>query len=288
MQRFNLIQTATAVAAGAIMMAGASSAFAQSAVLKVTGTITPPACTPSFAGGDTVDFGNVTAGGDYNDIGTKQTTLQISCTAPRYIAFKVRDDRNGTQVGMGQDIIPRLAGALFPDWAGASGGIMAWNDQVFGLGKTTAGKAIGAYSLRIGKPSVSGGSNGLNGVVPVPVAARSVADTVPVVGGMLDWAAKNFTLGLASHGLWMTSGSGSGFSNVIAKDTRYTVGNSLVLFNAGSLIPVVGAGLVPPLQGKTFSFPITVHGVLNTVEGLGGNADQEKLDGQATFDLVYI
>nr|WP_254224454.1 DUF1120 domain-containing protein [Burkholderia multivorans] len=78
------------------MIGAVPQAFAQSsAVLKVTGTIVPPACTPTFEGGSTIDFGQVSARAEFSKVGEKKTSLRIACTAPSFIAFKVTDNRNG-------------------------------------------------------------------------------------------------------------------------------------------------------------------------------------------------
>lgn len=78
------------------------SAFAAStAELKVIGKVVPAACTPSFAGGSVVDYGdidantlNTTTG---TDLGWKSTSFNIACSAPLKIAVRFTDSRAATK-----------------------------------------------------------------------------------------------------------------------------------------------------------------------------------------------
>ena len=85
---------------GSVLLLGASNVFADTADLRVIGTIAPPACTPVFAGGATVDYGVIPnstlnraadttlAGHDVN--------YTITCNAPIPIFTTWTDARAGT------------------------------------------------------------------------------------------------------------------------------------------------------------------------------------------------
>jgi hypothetical protein len=86
----------------ALLLTGASSAFASSTDLTVTGIITPAACTPSLSGGGVVDFGKISAK-DLNM--TTQTRLEdrtvqltVSCNAPTTFAVIPQDNRAGSSI----------------------------------------------------------------------------------------------------------------------------------------------------------------------------------------------
>lgn len=296
MQRTKLAQAVTTLTVGAALMAAASTSFAQSAVLNVTGTIEPAACTPTLSDGGNIDLGQVVPGKTYE----RKTALQITCNAPTFVAFKVTDNRQGTQPDAGflGATVGAIASALLPNQFGASGGTFGWNDQVFGLGKTSKGEKIGGYSMSLGRAKVSGGT-GLfaNAVTTTGV---SLSDSVPFVGGVADSIYKtvsglaSFTGWNGSHGLWITRAGGWGLAEhlvggntglYIAKGSKYTAVNALNLSNVGDMLPIAGAGVANATNGTNFNFPITVRAQI--AEGLS-TGDSEKLDGQATFDLVYI
>ncbi|ABX18155.1 DUF1120 domain-containing protein [Burkholderia multivorans] len=300
MNRIKLNPALGAIAIGVAMIGAVPQAFAQSsAVLKVTGTIVPPACTPTFEGGSTIDFGQVSARAEFSKVGEKKTSLRIACTSPSFIAFKVTDNRNGTQVTRGalRDAKDTVMSWLVPNLANEGGGILGWNDQLFGLGKTTKGAKIGAYSMQLGAAKVSGStSGGLGAVTNMAVTTGvSLSDWMPAVGGIADSTYKAIA-GMvpgfnASHGLWITRTGmlGSLDSDTglyIAKNFKYSAVNA---FNVGNVLSmaVVGGGVAHAINGTNFTFPIKVRAMLNSASELG-TGTAEKLDGQATFDLVYI
>lgn len=121
-------------AAAAPIMASAD----QSAVLKITGLITPAACTPTFTGGDTIDYGIIAAASlsstDANPLAAKTTQLSIACDRPMKFAVHARDERPGTAI---EDLV------TFPDYG---------PELKYGLG-TFDGTRIGAYSMKITRAS---------------------------------------------------------------------------------------------------------------------------------------
>ncbi|PCE33577.1 DUF1120 domain-containing protein [Burkholderia ubonensis] len=305
MNRIKLNPAIGAMAIGIAMMSAAPHAFAQSsAVLKVTGTIVPPACTPTFEGGDTIDFGQVSPRADFSKVGEKRTSLRISCTSPSFIAFKVTDNRNGTQVNRNAlaNGTSTVMSWLVPNLANEGGGIMGWNDQLFGLGKTTKGTKIGAYSMQLGAAKVTGStSGGIGSMTNMAVTTGvSLSDWMPAVGGMADSTYKAIVGKLpllnASHGLWITRSGTTGTVGgllggdtglYIAKNFKYSAVNAFNVGNALSVVPLVGGGVAHAINGTNFTFPIKVRAMLNSASALG-TGTAETLDGQATFDLVYI
>ncbi|WP_371355678.1 DUF1120 domain-containing protein [Pseudomonas chlororaphis] len=87
---------------GSVLLLGATSVLADTADLRVIGTIAPSACTPVFAGGAVVDYGVIPPA----TLGrTTETTLAshdvnytITCNAPIAISTTWTDARLGTAV----------------------------------------------------------------------------------------------------------------------------------------------------------------------------------------------
>jgi hypothetical protein len=116
-------------------------ALASSTDLTVTGTITPEACTPSFAGGGNVYLGKIPAK-DLNE--TTQTelpaqdiSLQITCISSTTVAIKVFDNRATTA----------LPGIIVDGISNSR--------HIFGMGAVESTK-IGGYGLRHGIPTIDG------------------------------------------------------------------------------------------------------------------------------------
>uniref|UniRef100_UPI0035C740EC DUF1120 domain-containing protein n=1 Tax=Serratia quinivorans TaxID=137545 RepID=UPI0035C740EC len=135
---------ATLLAAGAVVCA--SSAFAADSVdLKVIGTITPVACTPTLSGGGTVDYGTIKAdtlkADDYTVLPEKSLDFSITCDGNAKVAVKAFSGRMGSTVGdaeatNGASTIPAGITLLGKDTI----------VQAFGLGLDGT-KKIGGYSL---------------------------------------------------------------------------------------------------------------------------------------------
>ncbi|MDR6165561.1 DUF1120 domain-containing protein [Pseudomonas fluorescens] len=122
-----------------LMLASASPVFAAAtADLRITGTVTPAACTPVFANGGVLDFGNIAAGSlkstDYTSLPPREITYTITCNAPIAIATTWVDNRADS---VGPDFVP---------------------NHDFGLGKQGAAN-IGAYTMaHIGSQTSADGS----------------------------------------------------------------------------------------------------------------------------------
>ncbi len=119
----------TLAAAG---LAAAFGAQAEPLEMRVAGTITPPACTPSLTGGGVIDYGTIPVS---SLSPTSPTTLEgrsiafsITCKEPTRVAVRVIDNRAESR-------FPRLiAPVSHPKYQ-------------FGLGMVR-GKPIGAYSMQ--------------------------------------------------------------------------------------------------------------------------------------------
>ncbi|MDP9909148.1 hypothetical protein J2W27_001250 [Variovorax boronicumulans] len=139
------IATLAAVASVVAVMLVPGQASAESAELRIAGTITPTACTPVFTGGGVVDYGKIPAKSlnptTQTNLPEKSIQLSMTCDAPVLFGFKTIDERAGTAVASLQ------TGVGEPE-------------TKFGLG-TSDGQKIGAYSMQIvsatadGKPAVT-------------------------------------------------------------------------------------------------------------------------------------
>jgi hypothetical protein len=85
---------------GSVLLLSATSVFAETADLRVIGTIAPSACIPVFAGGATVDYGVIPGDSLGNSTATnlavRQVGYTITCNAPIAISTTWSDGRAGT------------------------------------------------------------------------------------------------------------------------------------------------------------------------------------------------
>lgn len=86
---------------GSLLLFSATSAFAvDTADLRVIGTIAPTACTPTFAGGGVVDYGNIPTASlsrtDATLLATHTISYTITCDAPIAIGTSWSDGRSGS------------------------------------------------------------------------------------------------------------------------------------------------------------------------------------------------
>ncbi|MGM8756983.1 DUF1120 domain-containing protein [Enterobacter sp. 296B2] len=130
----------------AMALSAAAHAADSTALLKVQGVLTNDACTPTLSGGGTVDFGttyvDTLSSTNTNQLGKKDITLSIACSAPTAsVAWGIEDN-----VGS-----PAAVGITNP---GFTTGGNVYDDQTdvqFGVGSTTGGVKIGAYAVTIDK-----------------------------------------------------------------------------------------------------------------------------------------
>ncbi|HIF6298706.1 TPA: DUF1120 domain-containing protein [Klebsiella michiganensis] len=124
-----------------------SSAFAaETAVLKVKGTLTNAACTPELSNGGVVDYGNIRLGDlsatENNQLGMKDVSLTIQCTAPTKVSWNLIDDRADS-----------VANIPVEDSSFVGGSIRSGN-QIYGVGKV-GDVNIGNYALFVKLDSVT-------------------------------------------------------------------------------------------------------------------------------------
>ena len=145
MQRHRVSRFLVATAVGGWAALSAATAFAQQAPqtadMKVTGTIVPSACSATFTGGSTVDFGTIRLidlpANSYYQLGNRNTALKVTCNASKRVNFSVRDMQPTS----------RITGATMQAAIGAIG-----DAYIFGLGMTDVSGtsvSIGSYSLAI-------------------------------------------------------------------------------------------------------------------------------------------
>ncbi|GHD96625.1 membrane protein [Pseudocitrobacter faecalis] len=124
-------------ATAALVLAYANSTFAanQSTDLKVQGTLTMGACTPTLSSGGVVDYGKLSIAAlnasAVNQLGEHDITLSITCESPTKVGFSVVDDRADTVA----------------DTAPSVNGFSAKPAQEFGLGKTAGGINLGSFAV---------------------------------------------------------------------------------------------------------------------------------------------
>lgn len=127
-----------------------TSAFAANptAVLKVKGTLTNAACTPTLSNGGTVDYGRINLGNlsatAVNQLGQKNIDLTINCTAATKVSWNMVDDRKDSNAKL------EVENGMF------GGDSQTSESQLYGVGKTAGATpvSIGSYSLFVKTDSV--------------------------------------------------------------------------------------------------------------------------------------
>lgn len=136
-----------------------SALAAETAVMKVTGTLTNSACTPELSNGGVVDYGTLHLGElsdtSTNALGQKDINLTINCTAATKVGWSVSDDRKDSVAGIA------ITGGK------ANGSNISTGEKYFlyGIGKTVDGTKIGNYSLFVkdNKVTIDGVSGDVTG-----------------------------------------------------------------------------------------------------------------------------
>ncbi|MHA0872350.1 DUF1120 domain-containing protein [Enterobacter pasteurii] len=125
------------ILASLIALASASAFAEPTAVLKVHGTLTNAACSPSIGNGGVIDYGFIRLGDlsatENNKIGMKQVPVTITCTAPTKVGFTILDNRADSNAQLPLDI----------------GGNQNQSAKyyTYGVGTTTEGVKIGNYGM---------------------------------------------------------------------------------------------------------------------------------------------
>lgn len=136
------------ILATAIALSTTSAFAADTAVMKVAGTLTNSACTAELGNGGIVDYGYIRLGElsdtSNNKLGQKQIPVTINCTAPTKVGFTIMDNRGDSNAQLPVDI----------------GGNMNQTAKyyTYGVGLTNDGKKIGNYGMWMTDTTVDGKS----------------------------------------------------------------------------------------------------------------------------------
>ncbi|HCJ7369198.1 TPA: DUF1120 domain-containing protein [Enterobacter hormaechei subsp. xiangfangensis] len=141
------------VCALAVLAATTLPAMAESVDVRVIGTITPAACTPTLSGGGTIDYGAINpttlSAADYTVLEEKQIDFAITCDAPAKVALKAINGRPNTTAGVTENAISGSATA--PSGVNLFG---VANVGTVGLGLDGVDK-VGGYSIRLAGGTVT-------------------------------------------------------------------------------------------------------------------------------------
>jgi hypothetical protein len=141
--------------------------LAESIDVRVIGTISPAACTPTLSGGGTIDYGTINSkilsADAYTVLPEKKLDFSIVCDAPAKVALRAVSGRPGTTAGdvegggSNATVVSGLTIFGIPDV------------NVVGLGLDGA-KKIGGYGIRIEPATVTA-----DGVAVVNIHKRALA-----------------------------------------------------------------------------------------------------------------
>jgi len=111
------------------------------------------ACVPVLSNNGIADFGSRNAGSlspdAFNQLGTRELTLAITCESSTALAITSRDTRSSS-VRIGEDT-ERAVGPHFSTNGGLN---VAYASRLFGLGVTAENKPIGSYAILINADSI--------------------------------------------------------------------------------------------------------------------------------------
>lgn len=161
-----------------------SSAFAaETAVLKVTGTLTNSACTPELSNGGVVDYGQIRLGSlsstAVNQLGHKNIDLTITCTAATKVSWNMVDDRADSRAGI------TVADAM------VGGASVSATSQIYGLGLTAGDVKIGNYAMFVNVGSVTADGNAVD---PIYVQSGSSNWATSTDGSTQGESGRDFTV----------------------------------------------------------------------------------------------
>ncbi|RTF43348.1 DUF1120 domain-containing protein [Serratia marcescens] len=193
------------VCALAVLAATTLPAMAESVDVRVIGTITPAACTPTLSGGGTVDYGtinpNTLSATDYTVQPVKQLDISITCDAPAKVALKAINGRPNTLAGAVESAVTgygyepvALVGAAYGASRGGAGGLGLDGSSKIGgyaiaLGSLvadgSAADVIASLDTTAATWAVTSNADGFNmfrpaGSVPTLVSAAAPGTTIPM------------------------------------------------------------------------------------------------------------
>ncbi len=239
-----------ALAVASFNAMAADTTVTSDATLTVIGEYNPGACTPEFTGGGVIDYGKhpnmaLNPTGVTNtlvQLGRKNTTLTVKCTAPTLFAITSFDNRLDSRIGLSSTAyIAQAFGSKLNMNATANG---------FGLGLAPNGQKIGSYCIGIDTMAGIVTASDNNGDLNVDVIQTG-----------------DFTVATPT---WMKSDTGSIVSTNGAKNRAYSVAKT------GELTPVPVTIAQFPLLIDAAVQDNTVLGTTEVIE-LDGNATLQVL-----------
>ncbi|QJU26259.1 DUF1120 domain-containing protein [Escherichia coli] len=212
------------------------------ATLEVTGTLTPGICTLQLADGGIIDYGTIYGMGltdTSNQLGVKNIDLTIHCDSPTMVAIYSTDNRVDTQANV----------VVEKSW-NTGDTASTPNKRRYGLGTTSAGKPIGAFTIGIDLENVQ--------VDDRPVSDVRMISTTNINTDNISWSTSY------ADELWEHS----------YNDYSYAL--SPGSFSASTPLPFTNATL-----------PLIISAAVAKYTELG-TKDEINLDGNVTLSMVYI
>jgi hypothetical protein len=170
----------TTITFGAVLLLGTASVFANTANLSVIGVIAPPACTPTFASGGVVNYGNISSDrlGPTTEtpLSAQSITYSISCDSAIPISTTWSDSRLGTAAS-GDSGGP---GGIFDFGLNVHGGVNIgrYTMTLLGASQTADGGAV-SLIFRDAPGAAWSIAGGTGNVAPQPNSAREISFAPP-------------------------------------------------------------------------------------------------------------
>lgn len=246
---FKKVLSAATVAA-ALGLSAFGVQAANDVTLKVIGTINPAACTPSLPNGGIVDYGTILnqaikptgATNTLVQLGQRSITLNVSCESNLSVGFTSTDNRLDSRVPLSSTAFISGSGTDHSDFSNPTG--------TFGLGKTTAGVNIGAYTVAIDTAAVTADGQSVDTLVSEDITSEDST--------------------------WNKVMPGLGYLCSTNGCTGYHKANT-----------VAETGSLAPKAFKELSVPLLVTSAVQDNSVLG-TTDVITLDGNAKISLVYL
>lgn len=260
---FTKTLTATAMTAALALCAFNASAANTDTTLLVKGTYTPGACSPTFVGGNTVDFGThsittlapTTGTNKLVQLGGKSMTLQVECSSPTLVAIFSTDQRVSSRTDLNST--HAIENAYGPNLDMP----VSATSNGFGLGTTNAnGVNTGAYSITVDEKNVTAtGVDANNDPTDLSIDVISTTDYT---------AASPVWTKTQGYGVFcgMTSGCGS---------------------YVGFAVSVANKGTLTPVAVKQLNMGLWIAAAVEDNTTLG-TSDKTTLDGDATISIYYL
>ena len=195
------VQLKKSACALALLAATSTSAFAID--VRVIGSITPAACTPTLSGGGTVDYGVIRPAeltdDAYTTLPVKTLAFAITCDAPAKVALHAINGRPDTAAGA-------TGSSNSGDGSSPVNLFGMHSNGVVGLGLDGTDK-VGGYGIRITPGSVTADSNSVDSLRSLTSSINWVNDQWsgnfydPVWSRQITWSATGTLLPVAFENL---------------------------------------------------------------------------------------